>query len=124
MHTSWIPVSEGLGFAYVGFSTCLQPVGSVSASIHGLWGIQNNKQAGKAKREIPSDQSIIPVPKSGGLKNEINPAPIGTNYNVYFVILRGLNPQGLIPRGKGQLYHSNLKGSSSQELLIPLPLIY
>lgn len=103
MHTSWIPVSEGLGFAYVGFSTRLHPVGPVSASIHLLWGIQNNKEAGEGKREITSDQSIIAVPRSGSLKKEINPASIGVNYNVYFIILHGLNPQGLILCGKKQL---------------------
>lgn len=103
MHTSWIPVSEALGFAYVGFSACLQPVGSVSASIHGLWDIQNNKQAGEGERETTSDQGIIAVPKSGCLKKEISPAPTGINYSVYFVILHALDPQGLIPCGKRQL---------------------
>lgn len=85
MHTAWIPVCEGLGFAYVGFSTRLQPVGSVSASIHGLWGFQNNKQAGEGKRETTSDQSLIAVPKSRCLKKEINPASTGINYNVYLL---------------------------------------
>lgn len=63
MHTSWIPVVEGLGFAYMGFPTCLQPVGSVSALVPGLWGIQNNKQAGEGKTDHNKSQHNPSVQK-------------------------------------------------------------